>query len=210
MQWFGRPHSLNDLAEYANKLATNKLACVFGHAGDLINLGAPISGNRDKSIKSLIQEINLATDLGMPFLVLHPGAHLGAGEESGMKQIVAGLNEVFGPRKIRQCGLRWRTLRGRGLAWGTESNTSQPYSIASNNRSAWVSVSTPRIYLRQVMIYGNPKLGMPPLARLIHSSASRRSWPFILTIPKLTLARTWIAMPGSGRKKLIKMPSAIS
>ena len=58
-------------------------ACVFGHTGYLINLGAPASPNRDRSIKSLIQEIQLATQLGLPFLVLHPGAHLGAGESSG-------------------------------------------------------------------------------------------------------------------------------
>jgi len=37
----------------------------------------------------------LSFALGLPFLVLHPGAHLGAGEAAGLKQIVAGLNEVF-------------------------------------------------------------------------------------------------------------------
>lgn len=74
MQWFGKPHSLDDLRLYANELAANKLSCVFGHTGYLINLGAPASENRDKSIKSLMQEINLATDLGIPFLVMHPGA----------------------------------------------------------------------------------------------------------------------------------------
>ena len=95
MQWFGKPYAPADLAQYATEFNNCGFACVFGHSGYLINLGAPASDNRDKSIQSLIQEIQLATDLGLPFLVLHPGAHLETGESSGFKQIVAGLNEVF-------------------------------------------------------------------------------------------------------------------
>src|SRR4051794_12659486 len=85
MQWFGKPHSLADLRLYANELASEKVSAVFGHTGYMINLGSGPSENRDKSIKALIQEIHFATDLGLPFLVLHPGAHLGAGEEAGLK-----------------------------------------------------------------------------------------------------------------------------
>ena len=60
---------------------------------------APASANRDRSIKSLIQEIQFATQLELPFLVLHPGAHLGAGEAAGIKQIVADWIEVFAATK---------------------------------------------------------------------------------------------------------------
>src|SRR5947199_10705278 len=68
MQWFGRPHTPEELAQYANAFNTCAFACVFGHSGYLINLGAPASKNRDISIKSLLQEIDLATNLGLPFL----------------------------------------------------------------------------------------------------------------------------------------------
>src|SRR6476659_845084 len=72
MQWVGRPHTQDELAQYANEFNTGGFACVFGHSGYLINLGAPPSPNRDNSIKSLLQEIDLATNLGLPFLVMHP------------------------------------------------------------------------------------------------------------------------------------------
>src|SRR4051812_34157420 len=65
MQWFGKPHDPNDLAAYANEVASQKFKHIFGHTGYLINLGAEPCENRDKSLKSLIQEINLATDLGL-------------------------------------------------------------------------------------------------------------------------------------------------
>ena len=95
MQWFGRPHTPSELAQYANQLNLCGFTCVFGHSGYLINLGAPASKNRDNSLKSLLQEIAMATALGLPFIVMHPGAHLETGEERGLDQIVAGLNEVF-------------------------------------------------------------------------------------------------------------------
>src|SRR5258707_1228008 len=94
MQWFGKSHADEDLKLYANELASHKLKAVFGHTGYVINLGASASDNRDKSIKSLVQEIEFATTRGLPFLVLHPGSHLGAGEEAGLKNIVAGLDEA--------------------------------------------------------------------------------------------------------------------
>ena len=93
MQWFGRQQTPAELAQYANDFNACGFACVFGHSGYLINLGAPPSKNRDYSLKSLLQEIDLATNLELPFLVMHPGAHLETGEANGIKRIVAGLND---------------------------------------------------------------------------------------------------------------------
>ena len=87
-------------------------------AMDLINLGAPASENREKSIKSLIQEINFAADLGIPFLVLHPGAHLGTGEENCLKQIVAGLDEAFAATKISPVRIALENTAGQGSCLG--------------------------------------------------------------------------------------------
>ena len=118
MQWFGKPHSPPDLALYANELAANTFSCVFGHTGYLINLGAPASENRQKSLKSLVQEIQFATDLGLPFLVLHPGAHLGTGEEPALKQIVAGLDEVFSATRTSPVRIALENTAGQGSCLG--------------------------------------------------------------------------------------------
>jgi deoxyribonuclease-4 len=120
MQWFGKPISPPDLDLYANERAANHFACVFGHAGYLINLGGPASGNRDRSIKSLIQEVELATQLGLPFLVLHPGAHLGAGEAAGIKQIVSGLDHVFAATKKSPVRIALENTAGQGTYLGNK------------------------------------------------------------------------------------------
>lgn len=120
MQWFGKPYQPNDLALFANEMAAGKVQTIFGHAGYLINLGAPESDNRTKSLKSLTQEIAFASDLGIPFLVLHPGAHLGAGEEIGIKRIVEGLNQIFRVTKNLPVRIALENTAGQGSSLGSQ------------------------------------------------------------------------------------------
>src|SRR5882672_10941115 len=120
MQWLGRAQSPSELALYANELGASDLACIFGHAGYLINLGAGASENRDRSIKSLIQEIQFASDLDLPFLVLHPGAHLGAGEDTAVKLIAAGLDDVFAATKRSRVRIALENTAGQGTCLGNK------------------------------------------------------------------------------------------
>jgi deoxyribonuclease-4 len=68
---------------------------VFGHANYLINLAATNLQFHANSIRALAEELIRADQLELPFLVLHPGAHLGAGEQAGLEKIVRSINEVF-------------------------------------------------------------------------------------------------------------------
>ncbi len=95
MQWFGKPYTREELQAWSNEVASGKVQIIFGHSGYLINLGGPESENRQKSLRSLKQEIELCTQLGLPFLVMHPGSHLKQGEEAGIRQVISGLDEVF-------------------------------------------------------------------------------------------------------------------
>lgn len=118
MQWFGKLPAEAALARYQAQLARSKINCVFGHAGYLINLGAPPSQNRQISLRSLAQEIEIATTLRLPFLVLHPGAHLGAGENAGLDQIVAGLDEVFAATRKSTVRIALENTAGQGSCLG--------------------------------------------------------------------------------------------
>lgn len=118
MQWFGKPASAEDLGDYAKESAGAKLAAVFGHTGYLINLGAPASANRDNSIKSLVQELEFAAALGLPFLVMHPGASLKQTEAEGLKQIVRGLDEVFAATRGLAVRVALENTAGQGSCLG--------------------------------------------------------------------------------------------
>jgi deoxyribonuclease-4 len=118
MQWFGKPQKPETRARFARLRADGRLAAVFGHTGYLINLGGPSSPKRDISIRSLIQELRLAADLDLPFLVLHPGAHLGAGEEAGIKQVVRGLDEALSATRGCKVRIALEVTAGQGSCLG--------------------------------------------------------------------------------------------
>jgi deoxyribonuclease IV len=95
MQWFARPLSRDEIHAFLNHVQRAELLSVFGHANYLINLAATNPQFHANSIRALAEELVRADQLELPFLVLHPGAHLGAGEEAGLKKIVDSIDEVF-------------------------------------------------------------------------------------------------------------------
>ena len=123
MQWFGKPPKPADAERFKGELAKGDVGTVFGHAGYLINLAGPDGDNLDKSMESLSQEIEFATTLGVPFLVLHPGAHLGQARRPVSNALPRRSTRFFGPRKNRRFGLRWKTPLGRAPALDTRSGT---------------------------------------------------------------------------------------
>ena len=98
MQWFARPLTGEEIRAFLNHVQRGELSSVFGHANYLINLAATNPQFHANSIRALAEELVRADQLELPFLVLHPGAHLGAGEEAGLKKIADSVDEVF--RKI--------------------------------------------------------------------------------------------------------------
>lgn len=98
MQWFARALTREEIRAFLNHVQRGELLSVFGHANYLINLAATNPQFHANSIRALAEELVRADQLELPFLVLHPGAHLGAGEEAGLKKIADSVDEVF--RKI--------------------------------------------------------------------------------------------------------------
>jgi deoxyribonuclease-4 len=64
------------------------------HDSYLINLASPDPALLEKSRQAFLEEIRRCDFLGIRLLVFHPGAHLGAGEESGLRRIVESLDWV--------------------------------------------------------------------------------------------------------------------
>jgi deoxyribonuclease IV len=116
MQWFAKPFAEAELAAYRERPERPKL--VFGHASYLINLAATNPDFREKSIRALSEELHRADQLGLPFLVLHPGAHMGDGEEAGMARIVSNLDAVLASRPASKCRIALEITAGQGTSLG--------------------------------------------------------------------------------------------
>ena len=95
MQWFARPLTREEIRGFLDHVQRGELLSVFGHANYLINLATTNPNFHANSIRALAEELVRGDQLELPFLVLHPGAHLGAGEQAGLEKIVASIDEVF-------------------------------------------------------------------------------------------------------------------
>jgi deoxyribonuclease-4 len=118
MQWFARPLTRYEIRAFLEHRQRGELASVFAHSNYLINLAAANPQFHANSVRALGEELIRADQFELPFLVLHPGAHLGAGEEAGLNAIVASLDKVL--RKLPQVKTRiaLETTAGQGSCLG--------------------------------------------------------------------------------------------
>lgn len=118
MQWFARPLTRDEIGAFLDHVQRGELSSIFGHANYLINLAATNPQFHANSIRALSEELTRAHQLELPFLVLHPGAHLGAGEEAGLEKIVDSIDEVL--RKIPhvKTKIALETTAGQGSCIG--------------------------------------------------------------------------------------------
>ena len=91
---------------------------VVVHAPYLINLAnANNADNYNFSISFLKQEISRCEELGINKIVLHPGSHVGAGVEVGIKNIINALNLVI--REDQSVYICLETMSGKGSECGS-------------------------------------------------------------------------------------------
>ena len=74
---------------------TSGIGPVMVHDAYLINLAAPDPDNWARSKAAMREELQRCSDLGIPFLIAHPGAHVGSGIDAGIARIRAALAEIF-------------------------------------------------------------------------------------------------------------------
>src|SRR5260370_39192035 len=67
---------------------------VFTHTSYLINLATTNDDVLKKSIAAMIDELDRAERLGIRAVVLHPGAHMGAGADAGIEKIARSLDRI--------------------------------------------------------------------------------------------------------------------
>lgn len=87
------------------------------HAPYIINIGNTTNpATFELGVDFLRMEIERTAAIGAKQIVLHPGAHVGAGAEAGIKRIIEGLNEVLVPEQTVQIALE--TMAGKGSECG--------------------------------------------------------------------------------------------
>ena len=87
---------------------------VHAHACYLINLAKKDPEKRSQAIEKLTKELVRCDLLGIPNIVLHPGSHLGRGEEDGIKRIQEALNRIHAENPDLDSMILLETMAGQG------------------------------------------------------------------------------------------------
>jgi deoxyribonuclease-4 len=93
-QWKSKPYTEEEIAAFRRNLRESNIGCVIAHDSYLVNLGAPDEALRKKSVAGFIDEIERCEALGVPWLVAHPGSHVGSGEDAGIATIAKSIDEA--------------------------------------------------------------------------------------------------------------------
>ncbi len=88
------------------------------HGSYLMNLASPQSDVREKSLSLLMKEMDWAEMLQIPYLVLHPGSHMGDGEERGLERVAAILNRAIEDSSGYRVKILLETTAGQGTGLG--------------------------------------------------------------------------------------------
>lgn len=94
-QWRARPLAEADAAAFRAAHAASGIGAIMAHASYLINLATADPRLGEQSRQALTDELERCGQLGITGLVVHPGAHMGAGEEAGLERVAAALAEVL-------------------------------------------------------------------------------------------------------------------
>ncbi len=85
------------------------------HGTYLINFATPKKNLAEKSVRAVQEELNATAKIGIDYYVFHPGAHTGAGEEQGIKNISERLSKLDIPDGVK---LLLENTAGKGTTLG--------------------------------------------------------------------------------------------
>ncbi|MBI4377867.1 MAG: deoxyribonuclease IV [Nitrospinae bacterium] len=117
-RWRSKPLTDNDVIKFKKNAADTGVIPAASHTAYLINLASPDPQVYSQSLDAFYDEMMRAERLDLPDLIFHPGAHIGSGEDAGIKKIADSLNISLGKGDSLKLMLLLETTAGQGTNLG--------------------------------------------------------------------------------------------
>jgi deoxyribonuclease-4 len=117
-QWRAKKLTDEEVDKFFATINETGISVACSHSSYLINLASADKALNEKSYLSFKEEVERCNLLKIGNLVIHPGSHLGTGEEVGMDRIVANLNRVFDEVNNNTVTVCLETTAGQGTNLG--------------------------------------------------------------------------------------------
>ncbi|MFN3420902.1 MAG: deoxyribonuclease IV [Armatimonadota bacterium] len=119
IQWMAAPITDATIVAFRNAQHQAKMKMVIAHAGYLVNLASTRPDVLIQSRKAILDEMQRCHLLGIPYLVMHTGAHLGIGEKRGVQRLRESLHWLLDKLPlIHPVSLLLENTAGQGTCLG--------------------------------------------------------------------------------------------
>jgi deoxyribonuclease-4 len=117
-QWKGKPMALTAARAFRTAWERSGVDAVVAHDSYLINLASPNRFLQERSIRAFADELLRCESLGVPALVTHPGAHMGAGAVEGCDRVAESLDRARQLEPAPGVTVLLETVAGQGTTVG--------------------------------------------------------------------------------------------
>lgn len=117
-QWVAKPLEAETITRFREESRRLGFDQIVAHDSYLINLAAVDPVLRAKSLAAFADEMVRCDQLGISYLVTHPGAHVGQGEPVGIKNVIAAFDEIVAQQKGGKVTICIESTAGQGTTLG--------------------------------------------------------------------------------------------
>jgi deoxyribonuclease-4 len=118
MMWKAREMSEEEARGFRKAYRASGVGAALAHASYLVNLAATNPRFLAQSRDTLAAEVARCHALGIPHVVVHPGAHLGAGEAGGHRAVADSVNDVLARTQGMRVTVLLEVTAGQGSCLG--------------------------------------------------------------------------------------------
>ena len=118
-QWHTPPLNEDLVQRFLESWEQSGRIPVAAHAGYLINLAASDADKLQKSVSAFADELQRAERLGVEYLIMHPGSHVGSGVEAGLERFVENLDLALAASGTSRVAVLIETTAGQGSSLGS-------------------------------------------------------------------------------------------
>ncbi len=145
-QWHAKAISLEEIEKFKQAVTASSINPIVAHASYLINLASPEEATRKKSIIALKKELEVCSQLNIPYLVLHPGSHVNQTTKEGVALISQGLDQAL-QESPGTTIIALETMAGQGSSVGsTFEELAEIYQLSEHKKRLGVCLDTCHIF----------------------------------------------------------------
>ena len=146
-QWQARPLDPDMVAKFREMTAAAGIEHLVAHDSYLINVASPEPDKWERSREALMIELDRCDELGIPWLVSHPGAHMGTGPEEGVVRVAEAINRIHAERPDGKATILIETTAGQGSSMGARfEEIGEIIRLTADKRRVGVCLDTCHIF----------------------------------------------------------------